>query len=143
MQLNDVDANLKYLALTLLILAVAAGYHNYTTDESDVMSFGMCDQSLTCDGIEAGGMCIGIERPEVTCMNPADAPDWRRAEAECGLDAQGICNENPDLTGYEWADDDRAEWDGRSCTAWEEETDVDLLPCEETFNDITQWTDTQ
>lgn len=140
MQLNGFDRNLQYLLLTVLIIAAVAAYYNLTLTEDDAMSFGMCDMTLECQGVQSGDYCIGIEHRSVQCVNPETAEEWRRAEAECGLDAQGICNENPELTGTDWADDPRAEWDGTSCREWaEQDENVDLLTCEDTFNDITQW----
>lgn len=135
-----VDRNIKYLLVTVLIIAGAAGVHNHMTEESRYTSFGMCDQSVACNGVTAGGMCIGIEEPRVDCVLPRDAADWRRAEAECGLDAQGICNANPSMTGMAWAEDPRAEWQGKRCTQWANEYEqVDLLSCDQTFTDITKW----
>lgn len=141
---RGVDRNIGYLLLTFLIIAGAAGYHNATTHESDYVSFGVCEQSLTCTGVTAGDMCIGIEEPSVDCVLPREATEWQRAETECGLDAQGICNENPGMTGMAWAEDSRAEWDGKRCTTWADEYEqVDLLSCDETFTDITKWSEQQ
>lgn len=140
MQTPDVDRNVQYLVLTLVIIVAVVGYHNYTTGQEDLMSFGMCDQSIQCQGFQSGGVCIGIEQPSITCMDPGEAPAWRRAEVECGLDAQGLCNADPTLTGTEWTQNPNATWDGQRCTAWaEQNAEFDLLTCEQTFNDISQW----
>lgn len=140
MQLDDVDANLKYLVLTLAIIVVAGAYHNYTMTEEDEFSFGYCEVWTECAGYEAGDMCIGIEHRNTECMEPAAAEDWQRAEAECGNTAQGLCNANPDMEGLDWADHEDAEHDGQACTEWEEQhEDFTLLTCEDTFRDVTHW----
>lgn len=140
MRLDDVDPNLTYLGLTVLIILAVGAWHNVSLDENDVMSLGMCDMEIECQGVETGGYCLGIEKEDVSCVDPMTAPEWRRAEAECALDAQGLCNANPELSGLEWTDNPNATWNGRTCTQWaEEDENIDLLPCEQTSNDITQW----
>lgn len=139
MRLNDVDTNLKYLVLTLLILLPIGGAYNLSVDDSG-RSFAMCDITVRCEGTTTGDICLGIQDREVACVNPETAPEYRRVEAECGLDAQGLCNANPELSGLEWTQHPNASYSGKTCSQWAEEDDrIDLLKCEQTFNDITQW----
>ncbi|MCJ7478581.1 MAG: hypothetical protein MUP63_00185 [Candidatus Nanohaloarchaeota archaeon QJJ-7] len=141
MQFQDIDTNLKYLILTVLILIPIAAAHNLAV-EGEERSFAMCDISIECQGFEAGNTCLGIEKRAVSCVDPSNASEYRRVEAECGLDAQAICNEDPSLEGLEWTDNPNASYDGTSCSDWAEQDErIDLLKCEQTSNDITQWSD--
>ncbi len=140
MQVDDVDANLKYLVLTLAIIMVAGVANNYMLTADDAVSFGYCDTELDCTGATVGSMCLGIEHRDTTCSDPNEAPAWQKAEIECGLAAQGLCSENTELSGLDWTDHENATWDGRQCTAWESEhEEFDLLTCENTFRDIRHW----
>jgi len=144
MQPAGIDRNILFLGVTLLIIAGAAGIHNATTQESKYTSFGLCDQEVVCNGVSVGDACLGIKRPTVSCVVPGNATDWQRAEAECALDAQGICNANPDMSGMAWTEDPSAAWQGKRCTQWADENDqVDLLSCDRTFTDITKGSDTE
>lgn len=144
--LEGVDPHVKWLVITLAILIPFGAAHNIMTDAPDALgeegSFAMCDYSLNCEGVEAGDMCLGIESWSVQCVDPQQAAAWRHAEAECGLDAQGLCNADSTLSGTEWAEHPNASYDGTRCTEWSQmEERVTLLTCEDTFNDITQWTE--
>lgn len=140
MQLNGVDANLKYLILTVLIILPVAGWHNMSLTEADEGSFGMCDISIDCQGAEVGDYCIGIESQQNQCVDPENAEQFRHVEAQCAVKAQGFCNDNPNMTGMDWTDHPNASFDGQNCAAWAEDDErIDLLSCEETFNDVTQW----
>lgn len=139
MMLEDVDPNFKYLALTLLILLPLGAAHNLTVSETSEMEFGMCTTQVSCQGAEVNDLCLGIETRDVSCITPQNATTAQRAEAECGLDAQALCNADPDLSGTEWAEHPNATFRGRSCSAWAEQDGIDLLECEQTFNDISRW----
>lgn len=142
MRLEDVDPNVKYLVLTVLILLPIGAAHNLTVPEQGT-SFAMCDISIGCQGYEAGNTCIGIESRAVSCVDPMDAPEYRRVEAECGLDAQALCNADPSLEGLQWTEHPNASYEGTSCSEWAAQDDrIDLLKCEQTFKDITQWSGT-
>lgn len=141
MQFEGLAGDLKYLAVTVLIIAVAAAGHNLTITEDQAREFAMCEVTIGCQGMEVGDYCIGVDEQHISCIDPRNASEYRRAEAECALDAQGICNANPSLTGMEWTEHPNATYDGRTCSQWGEDDErVDLLPCEDTSNDITQWT---
>lgn len=140
MQISDIDPNIKYLVLTVLILLPVVAAHNTMVPEQE-RSFGMCDHSTVCQGVEAGDTCLGIQKRAVSCVDPMDAAEYRRVEAECGLDAQAICNANPDMTGTEWADSPNATYNGQDCSEWAEQDDrIELLTCEQTSDSIDQWT---
>ncbi|MFB6166857.1 MAG: hypothetical protein ABEJ62_01185 [Candidatus Nanohaloarchaea archaeon] len=140
MQLGDIDTNLKYLILTVLILLPVGAAHNIYVSERSSFQFGMCTTTYSCQGAELGDTCIGIEKRSVSCVDPMNASKWRRAEAECGLDAQALCNANPSMQGMDWLDHPNATWNGRSCEKWRErEARVDLLSCSQTTMDITNW----
>ncbi len=139
MQSLDIDRNVKYLALTLGIVVLMAAGHNLTVEDT-TYSFAMCDTTTVCQGAEVSDYCIGIEMNQVSCVNPENASEYRRAEAECGLDAQAICNENPDMQGLDWTGHENATYQGRSCSDWADSDErIDLLKCEDTFDDITRW----
>lgn len=137
MDVPEIDRNVKYLVLTVLILLPIGAAHNLSV-EDDGFSFGMCDHAVRCDGVELGGYCIGVQVHDSTCVNPLNASDARHAEAECALDAQSICNANPELSGMEWTSQADG-YNGTSCTAWAEQEDIQLLKCEDTFADVTRW----
>ncbi len=139
MQVPDIDPHVKYLALTVALLVPVAAAHNLAVTETRYDSFGMCDVSLECQGIDAG-VCLGIEKRALSCVDFADAPEYRRVEAECALDAQGLCNADPSLSGTEWTSHPNATYDGTSCTDWAAQDDrIDLMRCEDTTNSIEQW----
>lgn len=141
MQVPDIDRNVKYLAVTVLLLVPVVAAHNMATEPTRYDSFGMCDTEIVCQGVDAG-VCLGIEKRQVACVDFADAEPYRRVEAECGLDAQGLCNADPSLSGTEWTDHPNASYNGTSCAAWAEQDDrIDLLRCEDTFRSIDQWGD--
>jgi hypothetical protein len=142
MKFEDIDPNVKYLVLTVLLLLPVAAAHNLTVPEQG-RSFAMCDVSIDCQGFEAGNTCIGIESRGVSCVDPVNASEYRRVEAECGLDAQAICNEDPSLEGLQWTQSDNASYEGTRCSEWADQDErIDLLKCEQTFNDISQWSGT-
>lgn len=140
----DVDVHLKYLLLTVAIIAVVGAWHNANVSPDDVRSIGMCDQELVCNGYEAGDICLGIEQRDISCVDFQNASDWRRAEAECALKAQSFCNANQNFSNMDWTDHPNASWGGKTCTQWAEQDDrIELLSCDETFNDITNWDEQQ
>ncbi|MDY6765886.1 MAG: hypothetical protein SVW77_00810 [Candidatus Nanohaloarchaea archaeon] len=141
MQISDIDPNFKYLVLTVLLLLPLVAAHNLTVPEQD-RSFAMCDRSTACQGTEFGNTCLGIEQRRVQCVDPMNASMYRRVEAECGLDAQAICNANPELTGLEWTENPNASYNGRSCSRWAEQDErIDLLNCGQTFDSVQHWSD--
>ncbi|MDY6769553.1 MAG: hypothetical protein SVU88_01130 [Candidatus Nanohaloarchaea archaeon] len=141
MELPDVDPHVKYLALTVLLLLPVGAAHNLTVPEQG-RQFAMCDVSVSCQGPEIGDACLGIESRGVSCVDPSNASEYRRVEAECGLDAQAICNANPGMTGMQWTEHPNATYDGRSCSDWAAQDDrIDLLKCGQTFDSIQQWSD--
>lgn len=140
MVLDGVDRNVKYLALTFLLLLPVIGWHNASLGAEDEMSFAMNDITIECTGAEVAGFCLGIEKRNVDTVAPENAEEYRRVEAECGLDAQGLCNANPNMSGMEWTDHPNATYQGQTCSQWAEQDDrITLLSCDQTFNDITQW----
>lgn len=139
MQVPEIDRNVRYLVLTLLLLVPVAGAHNMMVQPSPQDSFGMCDTEIVCQGVDAG-VCLGIEKRQPSCVDFADAPEYRRVEAECALDAQGLCNADPSLSGLDWTDHPNASYNGTACSTWAEQDDrIDLLRCENTFNSINHW----
>lgn len=136
--LDGVDRNLLYLGLVIALIAVPAAAHNLMTDDA-TRSFGLCDISVNCAGPEVADICLWVEKKDVSCIDPRNATTVQRAEAECALDAQGICNANPELSGTAWTDNPNATFQGTSCAEWGQQDEVELLACEDTFNDITQW----
>ncbi|MDY6766494.1 MAG: hypothetical protein SVW77_03940 [Candidatus Nanohaloarchaea archaeon] len=140
MQISDIDPHAKYLVLTVLLLLPVVAAHNLAVPEQE-RSFGMCDHSTACQGIEAGDTCLGIQKRQVSCVDPMNAAEHRRAEAECALDAQAICNANPAMTGTDWTDSPNATYNGQECSEWAASDDrIELLSCDQTFDDIRQWT---
>lgn len=137
---NDIDPNLKYLLLVvaaLLTLSIVHGHYNMQEER-----FGLCEVQHSCTGVEVGDVCVGVKDNSIDCVTPENATDWQRAEAECGLLAQGICNRNPEMTGLDWTNHPNASYNGQACTAWEQNHDqFRLLTCEQTFEDVTQWQD--
>lgn len=139
MDLPDVDRHVMYLGLTVLVLLPVVGAHNLTVTEPRYASLGMCDVSLECQGIDAG-VCLGIEKRALSCVDFQDAPDHRRVEAECALDAQGLCNADPSLSGTGWTSHPNATYNGTACSDWAAQDDrIDLMRCEDTFNSINHW----
>ncbi|MDY6773858.1 MAG: hypothetical protein SVS85_01545 [Candidatus Nanohaloarchaea archaeon] len=139
MRFREMDRNVKWLILTVLILIPIAAAHNLTVGESG-RSFAMCDVSIRCQGAEMSNTCLGIEKRAVQCVDPSNASEYRRVEAECALDAQAICNANPSMEGLQWTQNPNATFRGKSCSQWAEQDErIDLLNCGQTFNDITQW----
>ncbi len=140
MDLPARDAHLPYLILTLALIVAAGTVHNLSLADED-LSFAMCDVTVGCEGVQAGDYCLGVQARSVSCIDPRNASTVQWAEAECALDAQGLCNANPDMTGMAWTDHPNATYDGRTCSSWADEPEVTLLACEDTFDDVTQWTD--
>ncbi|MFB6077000.1 MAG: hypothetical protein ABEK12_02630 [Candidatus Nanohaloarchaea archaeon] len=139
MQVPDIDRNVKYLVVTVLLLLPVAAAHNLAVRPTRYDSFAMCDTTIACQGVDAG-VCLGIESRSASCMDFRDAPQHRRVEAECGLDAQAICNANPGMSGTDWTDHPNATYNGTSCATWAEQDDrITLMRCEDTFDSINQW----
>lgn len=142
--LEGMDSHIKWLLVTVGTILVVGAAHNIVVSPpaslGEQTSFAMCDYSLNCEGVAAGNLCVGIESWSVQCVDPEKAAEWRRVEAECGLDAQALCNADPSLSGMEWTDHPNATYKGKRCTEWAQQYDrVTLLRCDATFNDITQW----
>ncbi len=134
------DDDAKYLGITVLIIVVLAAAHNMSVGPEDAMDFGYCTTEVYCAGFGSPGSCIGVEQLETQCLDPDTADDYRRAEAECGLLAYNLCGEG--VSGMEWADSPNATYDGQSCRQWAQQNDnIDLLRCDQTFPAVSQWKD--
>jgi len=132
--------NLLWLLATLLLVAVIVGLHNLSLDDQAEFSFGFCDTSVACQGIELGDWCLGIEQQSTSCVSPVKNDDklfYRRIEAECGLQAQKYC-QNSSIEGKAWAD--LGSYQNQTCRAWSQQDErIDLLDCKQITKDITDY----
>lgn len=135
------DADIRYLGITVLLLVVVAGAHNLQTAETDTMDFGYCNTDVVCAGFTAGGMCMGVEQLETQCIDPEQAEDHRDIEARCGTVAQNRCADDAH-TGTDWAAETNVS--GQSCAAWAQEDErIDLLRCDQTTPGAQEWSSIQ
>jgi len=97
---------------------------------------GLVEIETECAGIDAGDICLGVERRTHTTYNydnytaPEEGTEnfYRLVESELMAQAYNIC-ENPEIKEMEWASE--AEYEGRTGDEWLENENVALLPCEE------------
>ncbi len=133
------DRDIKYLLITVGILVVIAGAHNYALSEEDAMDFGYCDTEIYCAGFNIGGSCLGVEQLYNQCIEPSKAEDYRRVEIECGVQAESMCNGDK-YSGTGWAKE--ATYKGKTCKRWnQEDSRIKLLSCDQTFPPIQEWND--
>lgn len=133
------DVDIRYLGITLLLLAVIAAGHNYRTTTADAADFGYCSTELYCAGVEVSGACIGAEQLDTSCVDPKEAAQYRDVEARCGALAQNLCT-GDEYTGTEWASETNVS--GQSCAAWSQQDErIDLLQCSQTTPPAQQWED--
>jgi hypothetical protein len=135
-QLEGLQKDVFYLGICVLIIGFTAAAHNlYTPD--DAVRVGYVEVETECFGVNAGGMCMGIQRQDQTTYNYADYNEtepgtenfYRRVESELMARAYNICT--AEMEGMEWTD--QAEYRNKTATEWLENENVQLLPCEKTF----------
>lgn len=134
-QLDDFQKNLALVGVCFLIFAAFAGAHNVVTPDEPVR-VGMTEVETNCLGIDAG-VCIGLQRQDHTTYgydNYSEVEEgtdnyYRRVESELMIQAYNICNEN--MSGYEWTSD--ASYEGQTGKEWQQNENIQLLPCEQTF----------
>lgn len=135
------DADIRYLGITVLLLAIIAAGHNVQVNGSDAMDFGYCNTDIVCAGVAAGGMCLGVEQYDTQCVEPEQAQTYRDIEARCGALAQNLCA-GGNHTGTGWASATNVS--GQSCAAWAQEDDrIDLLQCSQTTPGAQEWSSIQ
>ncbi len=136
---KDVQKNLLYTGIILVILVGVGAAHNaLMTESDDTTTLGYCNVTLVCNGVDAG-VCIGLERQEIQCIDPQDAiekgVDYEmRAEVECALQAYKICDARDMERGTEWAQ--YATYDDKTCEQLNTERGVELIDCFDTYRPL-------
>lgn len=133
---SDLQKNLFYLGICLVLVAGVAAANNVITDTEDV-HVGPVEITYECVGLEAG-ICLGIQKPTHETHNYEDYEPveegtedyYRRVEAELMIQAYRIC-EDKSLEGMDWLEE--AEYENRTGDEWYEMDEVELLGCEDTF----------
>lgn len=134
----DLDRDWFYVGVTLVLLAGIAGAHNVVLDEGAAKSFGYCDTELSCVGAETSGFCLGVEQRSTQCHEISELSQHRTVEAECGVRAYNLCKGNH--SGISWADE--ATYRNRTCSEWaEQDQNITLLGCDETYPAVQEWED--
>lgn len=124
------DRNIKYLLLTLAIILVVSVVHN-SLSFTGSYSLGYCEFETNCNGLNLGGVCVGIKGHDLKCTDPKNATEPMRAEVECTIQANPLCRRN-DFEGTEWAT--QAEYKNRTCDSWGEEyEEITLIDCNQAF----------
>ncbi len=134
--LVDLREDVLYIAISIAIVLVFIGVHNYATPDEPVR-VGFTEIETQCFGIEAG-ICLGIEKQTHTTYNydnytqpePGTENFYRLVESQLMLDAYNICG-SEDVTGMEWTS--QASYQNQTADEWLETGEVQLLPCEQTF----------
>jgi len=135
------DADIRYLGITVLLLVMIAAGHNLQVTEADTMDFGYCNTDIVCAGVAAGGMCLGVEQYDTQCTEPEQAESHREIEARCGTVAQNLCS-GEEYTGTDWASATNVS--RQSCAAWAQEDErIDLLRCDQTTPGVQEWSSIQ
>lgn len=122
------------VACVLIVLIFVAGNNFFTSDEP--VEVGYVEVETYCEGINAGGFCLGLERKTHTTYNYDNYTEaeegtedfYRKVEAELMAQAYNICSE--EIQRMEWASE--AEYRGKTGDEWLENENVELLPCEDT-----------
>ncbi|MFB6207733.1 MAG: hypothetical protein ABEJ69_00105 [Candidatus Nanohaloarchaea archaeon] len=132
---EDLKHHLFYIGVSIAIVAVFAGAHNYMTPD-EPLRVGYTEVTTECAGLDAG-VCIGIQRQTHETYNyenytkpeEGTANFYRRVESELMIQAYNICDSETD--GMEWTSE--AEYLNRTAEEWMQNENVTLLPCEDTF----------
>lgn len=134
-ELEGLQEDAFYVFLSLVIVAGAAAAHNMATpDNPDKIS--PVEISSNCYGVNAAGMCIGIQRLDHETFNyenyteaePGTANFYKRVESELLLQSYEICQSSEDTWKTE------AEYRNKTAQTWEENEEVDLWSCKKTFH---------
>lgn len=136
-KLPEFKKNLALIGICLLISGFAVATHNVMTPD-EPMEVGYVEVETNCLGLDAGPVCLGIQKQDHTTYNynnytePEEGTEnyYRRVESELMAQAYNICNE--DMEGYEWTSE--AEYDGQTGDEWRQNENIQLLPCEQTFH---------
>lgn len=131
------DEDYLYLLVTIGILVAFTTASNMSVDSNEQLEFGGCTTEVVCTGSSMSGYCLGLEQRKTTCTNSKNLTDQQRIEAKCGATSYNVCQDG--YTGTDWASN--ATVNGKTCQEWADETDIELLSCDQSFTHVENWDD--
>jgi hypothetical protein len=132
---DDLRRNLILLGVCLLLAILFVGAKNYITPE-DRKEVGYIEVYTECRGIESE-ICLGVQVRDHETFNynnytePEEGTEnfYRKVESELMIRAYDACDS--ETSGMGWTDE--VSYRNRTASKWQENENIDLLPCEQTF----------